>query len=313
MSRAGPPHFSALPILASPGRSDGAPLVDGHGVHGYFYAVFGLYGVISLSRLRMFDRMKYEARFLEHLGRIERVAVQACSNHSIWGAEAEDFVAWIKMKLMADDYAIFRSFRGEAELSTYLTTVVVRQFHEYWRQRLGRWRPSVMAERLGSPAKDLEALVHRDGYTLQEAGEKLRTAGRTTLSDVELARLFGRLPPRTPPRPVEVAWDPKLGESPGLARVEDPVRDSEAAAHRGRVMEVLERAMGQLDPEDRMIARMHIENGYTLADVARTLRLEQKPLYRRLNRMLERLRGYLEANGVRRSDVHELLWEQEAG
>jgi len=256
--------------------------------------------------------MKYEAQFLEHLDRIEKAAAAACSNHSVWGAEAEDFSAWIKMKLMADDYAVFRNFRGESELSTYLTTVVVRQFHEYWRQRLGRWRPSALAERLGTPAKDLEALVHRDGYTLQQAGETLRTAGRTTLSDIELARLLERLPVRSPTRPVEVAWDPELDTAPRLSRAEDPVVAAETETRRDAVMDVLDRAMGQLAPEEQVIARMHFALGHTLADVARALSVEQKPLYRQVKRLRDRLRGYMEDHGVRRSDVHEVVWEQEA-
>ena len=253
--------------------------------------------------------MSYEAQFLENLDRIEKAAAAACSNHSIWGAEAEDFTTWIKMKLMADDYAIFRNFRRESELSTYLTTVVVRQFHEYWRQRVGRWRHSALAERLGTPAKDLEALVYRDGYTLQEAGEKLRTAGRTTLSDTELARLLERLPAHRPTRAVEVAWDPELDTAPHLSRAVDPVVAAETETRRDAVMDVLGRAMGQLEPEEKVIAEMHFAHGHTLADVARALRVEQKPLYRRVKRLRDRLRGYMEDNGVRGSDVHDVLWE----
>jgi RNA polymerase sigma factor for flagellar operon FliA len=112
---------------------------------------------------------------------------------------------------------------------------------------------------------------------------------------------------------VEVAWDAEVEKSPALSRAEDPAADAEAAAHRGQVLAVLERAMAQLDPEDRMIARMHVQDGYTLADVARALGLEPKPLYRRLHRIFKWLRGYLEANGVGRSDVQDVLWEKEDG
>ncbi|MFL5386145.1 MAG: sigma-70 family RNA polymerase sigma factor [Longimicrobiaceae bacterium] len=258
------------------------------------------------------DRLNFEALFLEHLDYIDRAAIVTCTTHSVWGAEAEDFAAWIKLKLMEDDYAVFRNFRGESGLRTYLATVVVRQFHEYWRERLGRWRPSAMAERLGQPAKDLEALVYRDGYSLQEAAEKLRTAGRTTLSDVELARLLDRLPPRTPLRLVEVASEPALAAAADPAAADQRITAAEAMERHGEVIEALDRAMGQLEPEEQFIVKMHFAHGHTLADVARALRVEQKPLYRRVERLRRQLRGYLENSGVRSGDVRDVLWEQEA-
>jgi RNA polymerase sigma factor for flagellar operon FliA len=95
--------------------------------------------------------------------------------------------------------------------------------------------------------------------------------------------------------------------------VENRVDVTGIEANRERVVAVLKRAMDQLDPQDGMIARMHIVDGHSLADVARALGLEPKPLYRRRDRILRALRGYLEANGVRRSDVQDVLGNEEAG
>ena len=259
----------------------------------------------------MVDRLNPEALFLEHLGWIEKVAALACRKHGMWEAEAEDFAGWIKVKLMEDDYAALRKFRGESALKTFLATSVVRYFHDYSRERWGRWRPSAAAERLGPPAPELEALVHRDGYSLQQAGEKLRTSGRTTLSDAELARLLESLPARGPLRPVEVASDPVLEAVVGPSHADERVTDSETASRRGEVMEALKRAFERLDPEDRMIVRMHFADGRTLADVARALRLEQKPLFRRVEQLRASLRRELESEGVRTEDVRGMVWEQE--
>jgi hypothetical protein len=44
-----------------------------------------------------------------------------------------------------------------------------------------------------------------------------------------------------------------------------------------------------------------------VVEIARTLRLEQKPLYRRLNTLLTRLRGNLETYGISRVLVAELI------
>ncbi len=64
----------------------------------------------------------------------------------------------------------------------------------------------------------------------------------------------------------------------------------------------LEGALGKLDAEDRVILRMRFEDGFTVADVARALDLRQKPLYRRVEGLLRRLRRELEGRGMRGSE-----------
>lgn len=228
--------------------------------------------------------------------------------HSVWGEDAEDFASWAKMRLMEDDYAVLRKYRGESELRTYLTVVVTRLFHEHGRDRMGRWRNSAAAERLGQLAKDLEILVHRDGCRLAEAGERLRSAGRTTLSDTELARVLAQLPERAPLRPREVGPEP-LEMAPGTARADEHVVAAETGERRSVVLAALFRAMNGLEPQDRLLVRMNLAEGRSLADVARSLRVEQKPLYRRIERLRAGLRRALEEAGISGEDVRELLDE----
>jgi len=259
----------------------------------------------------MSDPQNPERLFLEHLGWIERAAAMACGRAGIRGADADEFAGWVKVKLIEDDYAAIRRFRGDAKLTTYLAAVIMRQLHEFQRERGGRWRPSAAAVRLGPPAPDLEGLVYRDGYTLAQAGEKLRTAGRSTLSDIDLARLLARLPLRGPLRPVQVEADHALPLAEAPQRADDRVMESESATFRENVWSALARVMDRLDPEDRMLARMHFGEGRSLAEVARTLRLDQKPLYRRVDRLRRRLREDLLAEGVG-DDVLDVLSEREA-
>jgi RNA polymerase sigma factor for flagellar operon FliA len=257
------------------------------------------------------DRQSPETLFVEHLDWIKKVAGIACAKHRVWDGEAEEFASWIVMKLMEDDYAVIRDFRGESGLRTYLSIIVARQFHEYRRQQFGRWRRSAAAERLGPPAPDLEALVYRHGYTVEQAGEKLRTEGKTEHSNKELAQLLQQLPRRGPLRPVEVPSDAVLDRAPGTSRADERVAATEADEERGRVMDALERATSLLDPADQAIVRMRFKEGRTLAFVARALKLEQKPLYRRLERILKELREHMEREGVRGADALAILGERE--
>jgi RNA polymerase sigma factor for flagellar operon FliA len=259
----------------------------------------------------MSDGPTPEKLFLDHLGLVDRAVAYVCGKYRLSDAEAEDFSSWIRARLMEDDYAVFRGYRAEAALKTYISVVVSRQFHEYRRQQRGRWRASTAALRLGPPAPELEELVHRDGYSLRQAGEKLRTAGKTTKSDTELARLLDSLPARSPLRPVEVSSETKVDAAEGTFRADERVTAAEEEEERERVRRALKQAMARLEPEDRLIARMHLQDGRTLAHVARALGLEQKPLYRRLERLRARLRTYMEEEGIRSGDVHGVMWDQE--
>lgn len=258
----------------------------------------------------MLDRKAAEALFLEHLSWIDRAASFACSKKGVRGADAEDFAAQVRMALIEDDYGVVRRFDHDSEFKTYLSTVIMRLLVDFQRGLGGRWRASAAARRIGPPADELERLVHREGFTLPQAGEKLRTEGRTALSDAELARIFGQLPHRAPLRP-EVQ-EPVTGlDGRGDARADERVIESEAGSRRAEIMRALKAAMEQLDPEDRMIVTWHYAEGHTLADVARTLRLEQKPLYRRVPRLRARLLDLLERAGLHQDDVRSLLHDDE--
>jgi RNA polymerase sigma factor for flagellar operon FliA len=259
----------------------------------------------------MLDREAAEALFLEHLDWIDKVAAISCARSGIRGAVAEDFASQVRMKLLEDDYGIIRRFAGNSGLRTYLATVVTRQLVDFQRGQGGRWRASAAAERIGPPAPELERLVRREGYTLQQAGEKLRTAGRTTLSDAGLARLLGQFPERAPLRPEVQEPATGMGAAPGVSRADERVTEAEAGTRRADMLGALQAALKQLDEEDQLVMRLHFAEGQTVADVARALRLDQKSLYRRVERLRVRLRKLLESAGLSGDDVRGLLHEDD--
>jgi RNA polymerase sigma factor (sigma-70 family) len=254
----------------------------------------------------MFDLLEPSAVAIDHLPWIEKVAAMTCRKHGVWGADAEDFTALARMKVVEGDYAVIRAFRGECTLKTYLATVVVQRFHEWGRERYGRWRPSLAAERMGPPAPELEALVYRDGCPLSEAAERLRGAGRTTASDAQLARMLAALPPRLPLRPSDRGDGPLISQ-PAPERADQRVRDAETRAHRESLAAALNQALAAMEAEDALIVRLRFAEDRTVADIARGLGLDQRMLYRRVIRLRDRLRASLESLGVSREDVRGLL------
>jgi RNA polymerase sigma factor for flagellar operon FliA len=246
--------------------------------------------------------------FLGHLPRIERIIGTLARLNRMSSDEAEDFASHVRLKLLEDDGAILRRFQGRSSLATYLTTVVTRLFLDYRREKWGRWRPSAVAKRLGREALLLERLLYRDGISFDEAAEMLRRNHGVALSVHELAELAGRLPPRTG-RPVEQPDEDleRFGVEP---RVAEPAEDAERAAMAGRVEGALREVLDGLDTTDRFLVRS-LTNGLQVSEIARMLGEEQKPLYRRRDRLLRDLREQLEARGLTAGDVAEILeWGQ---
>lgn len=246
---------------------------------------------------RPVDAPASEALFLQHLPRIEKTIGALSRRHGFRDADASDLASWIKLRLIEDDYGILRKFRGESSITTYLAVVIATLIQDYKVQRWGRWRPSAAALRKGPAAVKLESLVYRHGYQLAHAAEQMRSRGETNLSDRELASLLAELPRRGPPRPREVS-DETLDTQPSASSAEDFVEQGAAAEERQIVESALRAAVGRMTPEDQCILTMRFWQDMSVADVARTLNVPQKPLYKRLDRAVAELRRELIKHGI---------------
>jgi RNA polymerase sigma factor for flagellar operon FliA len=237
-----------------------------------------------------------EALFLSQLAVIERVISFVSSRHHLPGVDADDFDSHVKLKLIEDDYAILRKFQGRSSLRTYLTVVIQRLFLDYRISAWGKWRPSAEATRGGEIAVLLERLIGRDGYGFEEACELLETNHQVTVPRAELERIAGRLPSRTRRRfESEEALAQIAADQPAL---DEAIADRERARTAARVDGVLKAVMAGLEAQDRLILALRFQDGRTVVEIARMLRLDQKGLYRRLDRLLKDLRGAMAAQGV---------------
>lgn len=250
-------------------------------------------------------RQRLAAGLIQSLPLIDRATSALSRRAGLHGADAEDFASWVRLRLIEDDYAILRKFRGESSLQTYIAVVTTMLLREYRVRSRGRWRPSARARRLGTTAVRLETLVYRDGQSLDCATQILRSAEAAELSDREVAELFRQLPRRQPPRPVVIAALPDDAPDPDTA--DATVLNDEAVAWARVAEDGLVRALACLSDEDQLIVRMHFWESLSIADIARALRLPQKPLYRRLERALVVLRRRLEISGVTRRHAQLLL------
>jgi RNA polymerase sigma factor (sigma-70 family) len=247
--------------------------------------------------------MDLEQTFLDNLPLIERIIRFACRRHR-WNADqAEEFAGAVRLKLVEHSYGVLRAFRGRSSLSTYLTTVILRFALDHHRQIAGRWRPSAQAEALGPAAVRLEALLYRDGHTLQEAVQVM--ASETDASEADLHQLAARIRPRLAVREEAVEEVPELAASQPTA--DELVRKSELGAAGAKVTKVLNASAAALDAEDRLILRLRYRESFQVAVIARTLGMSQKGLYRRFDRLQDKFRRALAAAGLLGPENRELL------
>jgi RNA polymerase sigma factor (sigma-70 family) len=249
-----------------------------------------------MSRAQLPDEPNGEALFTSQLELIERVISFVSSRHHLPGVEADDFGSHVKLKLIEDDYGILSKFQGRSSLRTFLTTVINHLFLDYRNALWGKWRPSAEAKRAGAVAILLERLTARDNYSFEEACELMETNHQVTVGRTELEAIAGRLPSRVKRR---FESDEALAGVPAdQPAVDDLIADQERAVIAARVETALKKAMEGLSAQDRLIFALRFHDGRTFVDIARALRLDQKALYRRVERLLRELHAELEAGGI---------------
>jgi RNA polymerase sigma factor (sigma-70 family) len=260
-----------------------------------------------------------EALFVRHLNVIERVVAFVCARNRVSATDADDFASHVKLRIVESDYEILTKFAGRSSLRTYLVVVIQRLFLDYRISAWGKWRPSAEATRAGPVAILLEQLLVRDGYTFEEACELLSTRHGVETRRIDLERLAGKLPAK---------FKRRFEAEATLSTVASPGPDAEHSLIEGErqrvatlVSTTIQRLMAAFDQQDRLILTLRFVDGRTVAEIASVLRLDQKSLYRRVERLLGRLRADLENEGIQREAIVDMLespavilqWGNDAG
>lgn len=250
------------------------------------------------------DRSAFERLFLAQLPWIQKFAGRVCRRHGWNPSETEEFTARVIEKMLADDYAVFRKHRGESSLPTYLGTVISRFFQDYCDQLWGRWRPSEKARQLGPAALLLERLTDRDRQSFELAAETvLRKFPELTREALD--RIWNELPNRTRRRIEGEETLDRLSSQASTPQEQAIERESRRRAQ--TILERLQQGMAKLPAEDRLLLNLHFGEGWQVSCIARRQQLEEKPLYRRIERLRRGLRQDLEDAGIRREELGEVL------
>ena len=245
----------------------------------------------------------------ENLNLIERVIRFTSRRQRLDESEAEEFASIVKLRLIENDYAVIRKFEGRSHFATFITIVVQRMLLDYRIHHWGKWHASAEAKRLGDLAVELEQLLHRDSRSLDEVLPLLRARYPDTTRE-SLEALAARLPERRARRRMV-----DIAEAESIA-VEEATDEPLMATERGRVSQKLSCAMrdafAHLPESDRLILQLRFESRMTVAQIARSMKIEQKLLYRRIEKLLRDLRAELERAGINPRDAADLIGREGA-
>jgi RNA polymerase sigma factor (sigma-70 family) len=242
--------------------------------------------------------------FRSSLALIDSAAAAVCRRAGLHGADAEDFASNFKLTLMADDYASLRGYEGRSSLGTYLTVIAHRLLVDEWRAA-GRWHASSAALQMNEAGVLLERALRYERRSVDEVLPLLQSLDPSLTREAVVA-MEAKLPLR-PPRPRIVELEPHAETLAGGERADVLVVASEAQRLAQRAGEAVRRILAELNVEDRSILRLRFAAGLTIADVSRSLRIPQRPLYRRIERLLLRIRRELEGAGFDASAAAELI------
>jgi len=248
--------------------------------------------------------------FRANLAVIDQVIAGVCRRARLGGADAEDFASSVKLALMENDYAILQQYQQRASLATYLAIVVDRLLSDQRTREYGRWRPSTEAVRMGPAAILLETLVRRDRRSLDEALPHV-CAVDPALTRQAAEAMLARLPEHKR-RPARAELDEAAEQTvAGPDRADADALACDARRLTGRTSAVVKEAIARLPQEDRMLLRFRFGSAMSISDIARMMRLPQRPLYRRFEGLLVKLRAALDAAGLDAREVEELIGSEE--
>lgn len=253
--------------------------------------------------------MDHHRLLLDHLDLIQQIVRTTGRRRHLSATELDDFGSFVNLRLVENDYAILRKFQSRSTLWTYLASVIERLSLDYCAAKWGKWRPSAMAERLGSVAVVLERLVTRDGHTIEEAVEVVRT-NHADLTESELRSLWEKLPARL--RTTEVGEEAAAGvrsQDASDATVEDDDRRADII----RLQRALQTALASLPAQDRVVIALRFDQDLSIAEISGLTGVSVPTLHRRLDKSVKHLRLALSQAGFDPREVANLIGHPSIG
>ena len=246
-------------------------------------------------------RADLERLFLQQRPLIQRLVAFTAWRYQLTPQDTEDFESWVTLKIIDDDYRVLRQFAGRSTLKSYLTVVVNREIIEFHRRAYGKRRHPP-----GEVAKLIDQYGNRENYPVERIRDLLQEKHgvEVTQEDVERAIADGRRLHCGRSFVGEEAFADRPSPNP------DPEQSLVAEERRRqleRVHACIDRLITQLPELEGTMLTLRFKKGMKIVDIARQWRVEEKPLFRRFQIVLRKLREALCKEGIDGPFVRDLL------
>jgi len=151
----------------------------------------------------------------------------------------------------------------------------------------------------------LESLVRRDHRSIEEALPLVQAVDRS-LTRERIEATLRQIPERAE-RPRPMPLDDAVSAVATSDETDALALANEARPLSGRTNEVVRETIAALPQEDRALLQFRFAESMKISDISRMMRLPQRPLYRRIEALLDRFRASLAAAGVDGSAALGLL------
>jgi RNA polymerase sigma factor (sigma-70 family) len=233
---------------------------------------------------------------------IEAVLSYVCRQQRLSPDAADEFSQWTRLKLIEDDCAILRAFKGLSSFKTFMHQVISRKYRDWLDVERGKFRVTQEAKRLGPIATELERLVLRDKTPYDEAAQLLVSKG-VAQSIKQCDEIWGRL--KRAVRRHFVSDDELELRYPGPSI--DPLEEAERRRLVEKVQDALHASLAALPAGDNLLFRWRFWDKFTVAQIAKRQGIEQKPLYRRYEQIYKQLERDLIARGITKAELGDLF------
>lgn len=221
--------------------------------------------------------------------------------------------------LRQNNYRVLKEFKGNAQLTTYLSAIISRHAVDLIRKKLGRGREKERAKELGDIGLTLYQRVIKDGYSLQDVFNELRDNRKFPGSLEELEAKVLKIKGKNPGG---IDWGDcnhssviKNGTSIDGDEYVIPDTKSdpqvifmEKQRHQ-EIDNIIQAIISRLTGEEKMLLHMRFpftedEKPKSVEQIAAVLAITPKAVYKRLTRLMKKCKEHLDQQGV---TVNELL------
>lgn len=224
--------------------------------------------------------------------------------------------------LRQNNYHVLREFKGNAQLTTYLTAIISRRTVDLIRKKLGRGREKERAKDLGNTGLLLYQRVIKDGHPLRDVYDELRTNGNFPGSLEELEAMLRKIKGKNPGSHQPGAANGNNGTSvvkngTSINEEEYVIPDTKSdpqallmeKQRQQEIHQVIRDIIAPLSGEERLLLRMRFpfhedEKPGSVEQIANALGITPKAVYKRITRLMKKCRQQLDRRGIR---INELL------